>query len=70
MLLLREYRHAAGLRQAELALRLGQPQSFVSKYESGERRVDVLELAQICEALNVSIFEFLNNLGNEEGESK
>ena len=44
LLLLRDMRAEAGLRQSDLALRLGRPQSFVSKYEVGERRLDVLEL--------------------------
>ncbi|NOT63653.1 MAG: helix-turn-helix transcriptional regulator [Acidobacteria bacterium] len=56
---LREARLAAGLRQTELAERLGTPQSFVSKYESGERRLDLLELQQICQALNLSLTNFV-----------
>lgn len=42
---LRAAREGAGLTQVEVAKRLGVPQSFVSKCESGERRVDVVELA-------------------------
>jgi transcriptional regulator with XRE-family HTH domain len=42
---LKAARRRAGLTQAEVAQRLGRPQSFVSKCESGERRVDVIELA-------------------------
>ena len=57
--LLREIRLEAGLRQVELAHRLGQPQSFVSKYESGERRLDLLQLRQICEAVGISLQEFV-----------
>lgn len=38
-------RHEAGLTQAQVAARLGKPQSFVSKSEAGERRVDAVELA-------------------------
>jgi transcriptional regulator with XRE-family HTH domain len=41
---LKAAREAAGLTQAQVAKRLGRPQSFVSKCESGERRVDVVEL--------------------------
>jgi len=41
---LRQARKEAGLTQVEVAARLGKPQSFVSKCESGERRVDVVEL--------------------------
>jgi DNA-binding transcriptional regulator YiaG len=42
---LRQARLDAGLTQAEVAARLNRPQSFVSKCESGERRVDVVELS-------------------------
>ena len=44
-------RKAAGVTQAELAARLGKPQSFVSKVERGERRLDVVEFCQVAEAL-------------------
>ena len=46
-------RHNAGLTQAELAGRLGRRQQFVSKYESGERRLDVVEFADIGRALGL-----------------
>lgn len=45
---LREAREEAGLTQSEVAEALGLPQSFVSKCETGERRVDVLELARLA----------------------
>jgi len=57
--LLREIRRAAGLRQAELSERLGVPQSFVSKYESGERRLDLLEIQKICTAVGISLSDFV-----------
>jgi transcriptional regulator with XRE-family HTH domain len=60
--LLRELRQDAGLRQADVAAKLGQPQSFVSKYESGERRLDVLELRQVCRALGLSLEQFAARL--------
>jgi transcriptional regulator with XRE-family HTH domain len=44
-------RKAAGLTQHELAKRLRRPQSFVAKYEGGERRVDVVEFIEICKAV-------------------
>lgn len=44
-------RKTSGLTQAQLADRLGRPQSFVSKYERGERRLDVVELLQVCRAI-------------------
>ncbi len=46
---LREARRAAGLTQEEVATRLRRPQSFVSKCESGERRVDVVELQEFAQ---------------------
>ena len=52
--LLRAIRREAGISQAELATRLGVPQSFVSKIESGERRIDIVELRRICVALECS----------------
>ena len=48
-----EARVAAGVTQIELAERLGRPQSFVSKVEGGDRRLDVIEFLQITTALNV-----------------
>jgi transcriptional regulator with XRE-family HTH domain len=55
--LLRQVREEAGLRQIDVADRLDQPQSFVSKYESGERRLDLLEL--VCNACDVKLSEFV-----------
>lgn len=57
--LLRQVRLDAKLRQVDLAERLGQPQSYVSKYESGERRLDLLELRQVCEAIGISLQDFV-----------
>lgn len=48
-----EARERAGRTQAEIAAKLRRPQSFVSKYESGERRLDVVEFIQICRAIGV-----------------
>ena len=45
-------RKRAGLTQAEVAELLGRPQSFVAKYEGGERRLDVIELIEVSRALN------------------
>jgi transcriptional regulator with XRE-family HTH domain len=46
-------RERAGLTQQQLAKRLSKPQSFVSSYERGQRRIDVLELLRIAEALEI-----------------
>ncbi len=47
------HRRRSGLTQAELAERLGRPQSFVSKVEQRQRRVDVIEFCAIARALGV-----------------
>ncbi len=57
----------AGLTQAALAARLGRPQSFVSKYESGERRLDLVELEEICSALNVELTDFVKRFRELRG---
>ena len=49
--LLRKLRKECGLRQIDLARRLDRPQSYVSKYESGEKTLDIFEIKRICEAL-------------------
>lgn len=51
--LLIEAREKARLTQAEVSIKLGRPQSFVAKYEGGERRLDVIELLQVCTALGI-----------------
>jgi ribosome-binding protein aMBF1 (putative translation factor) len=63
--ILRELRQQAGLTQVEVAARLGEPQSFVSKYESGERRLDVIELRQVALALDSRIDAVLKQVWHE-----
>ena len=46
-------RETAGLTQAEVATKLSLPQSFVAKYEGGERRLDVVEFIKVCDALGI-----------------
>jgi transcriptional regulator with XRE-family HTH domain len=55
-------RKAAGLTQHALARRLKRPQSFVAKYEGGERRVDVVEFVTIARALGVDPLELMMKL--------
>jgi transcriptional regulator with XRE-family HTH domain len=57
--LLKQVRKGAGLRQKDLAVRLGVPQPFISKYEHGDRRLDVLELREICLAMGTTLTEFV-----------
>jgi transcriptional regulator with XRE-family HTH domain len=52
-------REAAGLTQRDAAKRLGRAQSFVAKSESGERRVDVVELAEFARVYSKPITFFL-----------
>lgn len=60
-------RKAQGLTQADVALRIGRPQSFVAKYEGGERRIDAVEFLTVAKALNAdpqSLFSaFVEKLG-------
>ncbi len=60
--LVKEIRKESGLRQQDLADKIGEPQSFISKYESGERRLDILELKQLCEAMEVPLAQFVRLL--------
>ena len=57
--LLRELRVQAGIRQIDIAHALGKPQAFVSYYESGARRLDLLELRQVCSVLGVTLPDFV-----------
>lgn len=56
--LLREARTVAGVTQEQLAERIGNTQSFVSKCERGERRLDFVEARAFCEAIGVSFSKF------------
>jgi transcriptional regulator with XRE-family HTH domain len=55
-------RKLAGLTQMQLANRLSRPQSFVSKYERGERRLDVVEFLEVARAIGVTPFRLLKEL--------
>ncbi len=62
ILLLKNVREENNLTQVVLAKKLGTPQSFISKYESGTRRLDILELRQICNAMGISMKDFMKRL--------
>lgn len=57
-LLLKALRTDKNVTQSQLADRLGLPQSYVSKYETGERRLDFIETAEVCDALGLRLDEF------------
>ena len=60
--LLVDRRKEAGLTQETLAKRLGKPQSFVAKYENGERRLDVIEFIEVARAAGFDSAEFIREL--------
>ncbi|WP_084462754.1 helix-turn-helix domain-containing protein [Oceanibaculum pacificum] len=60
--LLIQLRKDKSLTQAEVAVRLGRPQSFVAKYEGGERRLDVPEFIEVSEALGTDPLDILKEL--------
>ena len=62
--LLTKYRKDKLITQVDLAERLGKPQSYVSKYESGERRLDVIEFIEVCEALQIDPNTVINQIRN------
>jgi len=59
---LKQARRRSGLTQTELAAKLGETQSFVSKCERGERRLDVIELRYFTEAIGISVVDFVSRL--------
>jgi transcriptional regulator with XRE-family HTH domain len=68
--LLKELRDRAGVLQAELAERLETPQSYVSKSENGERRLDILEVRAWCDALGVAFPTFARELDKRLGKRR
>ncbi|HEY9151683.1 MAG TPA: helix-turn-helix transcriptional regulator [Anaerolineales bacterium] len=68
--LLKRIRQDKGILQVELAEKLGVPQSFVSKYESGDRRLDILELRQVCKAVGITLQELIRKLEESLNETK
>ena len=60
--LLREARQEAGLTQTELAKKLKQSQSFVTKVERGDRRLDIIQLRTMCQTFGLTLAEFVSRL--------
>lgn len=59
-----------GMLQADLANKLGKAQSFVSKYERGERRIDLPEFIELAEALNINVTDFIKKYKAELSKLK
>jgi len=60
--ILREVRIAAQITQVQLAKKLGQSQSFVSKYECGDSRLDIIQLRTVCGTLGITLADFVARL--------
>jgi transcriptional regulator with XRE-family HTH domain len=58
-------RHERDLTQAQLATAMGRPQSFVSKYERGERRLDFVEVLEITRALDADGCELVREVSRK-----
>ncbi|OIR08983.1 helix-turn-helix protein [mine drainage metagenome] len=54
-------REKSGLTQVQIADQLGKPQSFISKYERGERRLDFTEFIELAEVLGIDVVDFMNH---------
>lgn len=57
--LLKRYRRAAGLTQVQCSQALERPQSFMSDVESGTRRLDIVQLRDLCKVLGVDLQELI-----------
>jgi transcriptional regulator with XRE-family HTH domain len=67
--LLKDLRQDKNLTQTQLADSLGLPQSYVSKYEAGERRLDFVETFFLCHALGISIEDFAKAFSAQLGNA-
>jgi len=59
---IRQARLDSGLTQLEIAKALNKPQSFVSKYEIGDRKLNVIEFIEICRVLKIDSSDFLKQI--------
>jgi transcriptional regulator with XRE-family HTH domain len=63
--LLKDAREKAGITQVDLAKRLGQTQSFVSKIERGDRRLDIVQLRTLCQVYGITLADFVERMESE-----
>jgi transcriptional regulator with XRE-family HTH domain len=61
-------RKQAGIRQAELARRVGKTQTFVARFEAGQRRIDTIEFLALCEVIGLDPLKVVRKLLKVEGE--
>lgn len=66
--MIREARLNAGFTQAKLAQILGKPQSYIAKYETSERRLDVIELLDILDAIGGDAAKFISAFNSAKSE--
>ena len=62
--MLKEARKMQRLTQAEMAERIGCDQTYVSKVETMERRIDIIELRTFCKALDIDLLDFVRDFEN------
>ncbi len=65
-MLLVDAREKKGLTQADVAAKLGKPQSYVSKYERGERRLDIVEFLEVMRVLDIEPCKIIKELEKNE----
>lgn len=68
--IIKSFRLRAGLTQATCAEYFNKPQSFMSDVEGGTRRLDIVQLREICKLFGVSLVEFVIEFENEISKSK
>ena len=61
-LMLKKLRLEKNITQRDLSKKLGESQSYVSKYENGEQRLDLYEIENICTALDIDLLHFIRKL--------
>lgn len=60
-------RKDSGITQVELGRRIGQRQTFVSKFEQGERRLDIAEFVTVCRAIDADPYLIIRMVEAQEG---